>query len=92
MAHTVDATSSIEIASTHAKQVQRGGRFEFGKNWNRFRGHDVIDRVGGYPFEYAAPDEIFSFYRERGFALTKLVCKGAGSGCVQYVFEKSGDR
>jgi 2-polyprenyl-3-methyl-5-hydroxy-6-metoxy-1,4-benzoquinol methylase len=53
------------------------------------RWRDVIDWVGGYPFEVASPDEIFDFYRERGFVMMKLVCKGAGSGCVEYVFEKS---
>jgi len=52
------------------------------------RWRDVIDWVGGYPFEVASPDEIFDFYRERGFVMMKLVCKGAGSGCVEYVFEK----
>jgi 2-polyprenyl-3-methyl-5-hydroxy-6-metoxy-1,4-benzoquinol methylase len=56
------------------------------RGMNRWR--DVIDWVGGYPFEYASPDEIFSFYHERGFVLSKLLCKGAGFGCVQYVFDK----
>ena len=49
---------------------------------------DIIDWVGGYPFEVAAPDEVFDFYRARNFELTRLVCKGAGSGCVEYVFER----
>lgn len=48
---------------------------------------DVIDWVGGYPYEYAAPDEIFDFYRERGFSLLKLKCKSAGFGCAEYVFQ-----
>jgi 2-polyprenyl-6-hydroxyphenyl methylase/3-demethylubiquinone-9 3-methyltransferase len=48
---------------------------------------DIIDWVGGYPFEVAAPDEVFDFYRARNFELIRLVCKGAGSGCVEYVFE-----
>jgi 2-polyprenyl-3-methyl-5-hydroxy-6-metoxy-1,4-benzoquinol methylase len=52
------------------------------------RWRDVIDWVGGYPFEYASPDEIFDFYHQRGFTLSKLLCKGAGFGCVQYVFDK----
>ena len=48
---------------------------------------DVIDWVGGYPYEYAAPDEIFDFYRERGFSLLKLKCKNAGFGCAEYVLQ-----
>jgi hypothetical protein len=27
--------------------------------------HDVVDWVGGYPFEVAKPDEVFAFYRVR---------------------------
>ena len=53
------------------------------------RWRDVIDWVGGYPYEYAAPDEIFNFLRKRGFILSQLVCKGAGFGCVEYVFERT---
>jgi len=36
------------------------------------RWHDWIDWVGGYPFEVAKPEEIFDFYREKGFILAKL--------------------
>jgi 2-polyprenyl-3-methyl-5-hydroxy-6-metoxy-1,4-benzoquinol methylase len=53
------------------------------------RWRDVIDWVGGYPYEYASPDEIFDFYRERGFNLRRLQSKGAGFGCVQYVFDRA---
>lgn len=28
---------------------------------------DVVDWVGGYPFEVARPEGIFNFYRARGF-------------------------
>lgn len=51
--------------------------------------YDIIDWVGGYPYEYASPDEVFDFYRARGFSLRRLACKGAGHGCCEYVFEKS---
>lgn len=34
--------------------------------------HDVVDLAGGFPFEVAKPGEIFSFFYERGFTLTKL--------------------
>lgn len=47
---------------------------------------DFIDWVGGYPFEVAAPDEVLDFYRARGFELVRLVCKGVGSGCNEFVF------
>jgi 2-polyprenyl-3-methyl-5-hydroxy-6-metoxy-1,4-benzoquinol methylase len=49
---------------------------------------DLIDWVGGYPFEVATPEQIFDFYRERGFALTRLkTCRGT-LGCNEFVFGK----
>lgn len=49
---------------------------------------DWDDWLGGYPFEVAKPEEIFDFYRERGFILEKLkTCKG-GLGCNEFVFVK----
>jgi 2-polyprenyl-6-hydroxyphenyl methylase/3-demethylubiquinone-9 3-methyltransferase len=50
--------------------------------------HDWIDWLGGYPFEVARPEEIFSFYRERGFTLEKLVTCGGGLGNNQFVFTR----
>jgi 2-polyprenyl-6-hydroxyphenyl methylase/3-demethylubiquinone-9 3-methyltransferase len=53
--------------------------------------HDIIDWVGGYPYEVATPEEIFDFYQARGFALTKMKCGGVGLGCNEFVFERSGN-
>ncbi len=49
---------------------------------------DLVDWVGGYPFEVAKPEEIFRFAQERGFALTNLTTCGGGHGCNQFVFRK----
>lgn len=48
--------------------------------------HDVIDWVGGYPFEVAKPEEIFDFFKMRGYELEKISTCGGGHGCNQYVF------
>jgi 2-polyprenyl-6-hydroxyphenyl methylase/3-demethylubiquinone-9 3-methyltransferase len=50
--------------------------------------HDWIDWVGGYPFEVAKPEEVFSFYAERGFELENLRTCGGGMGCNEFVFQK----
>jgi len=50
--------------------------------------HDLVDWVGGYPFEVAKPEEIFYFYRKRGFELLKLKTCAGGIGCNEYVFIK----
>jgi 2-polyprenyl-6-hydroxyphenyl methylase/3-demethylubiquinone-9 3-methyltransferase len=52
--------------------------------------HDLIDWVGGYPFEVAKPEEIFDFFKKRGFALTQLKTCGGGHGCNEFVFKFHG--
>lgn len=47
---------------------------------------DVVDWVGGYPFEVAKPEEIFDFYRQRGYRLEKLKTCAGGHGCNEFVF------
>lgn len=51
---------------------------------------DVVDWVGGYPFEVARPEEILDFFTARGFALKKLKTCGGRLGCNEYVFEAVG--
>lgn len=66
-----------------------------GKGLSRWKGYkvrrgmspwrDVVDWVGGYPFEVAKPEEILKFFKERGFSLENLTTT-QGHGCCQYVF------
>jgi 2-polyprenyl-3-methyl-5-hydroxy-6-metoxy-1,4-benzoquinol methylase len=49
--------------------------------------HDWYDWLGGYPFEVAKPEEIFDFYRKKGFELRRLISCAGGLGCNQFVFE-----
>jgi 2-polyprenyl-6-hydroxyphenyl methylase/3-demethylubiquinone-9 3-methyltransferase len=51
--------------------------------------HDMIDWIGGYPFEVARPEEIFKFYRDKGFALDSLKTCAGRHGCNEFVFSKS---
>jgi len=50
---------------------------------------DVVDWVGGLPFEVATPEEIFRFYRDRGFQLLELKSCAGGHGCNEFVFKKN---
>jgi 2-polyprenyl-3-methyl-5-hydroxy-6-metoxy-1,4-benzoquinol methylase len=65
------------------------------KTWTNYTGnrgmnrwYDIVDWVGGYPYEVASPEEIFEFYKVRGFRLTKMKCRSVGLGCNEFVFEK----
>jgi 2-polyprenyl-3-methyl-5-hydroxy-6-metoxy-1,4-benzoquinol methylase len=50
---------------------------------------DLVDWVGGYPFEVAKPEEIFDFYMARGFQLEKMkTCNDPG--CNEFIFRFSG--
>lgn len=48
--------------------------------------HDMLDWIGGYPFEVARPEEIIDFYQQRGFRLLKLKTCAGRHGCNEYVF------
>lgn len=49
--------------------------------------HDIVDWIGGYPFEVARPDQIHDFLRGRNFMLVRLRTT-RGLGCNEYVFRK----
>ncbi|MET0496269.1 MAG: class I SAM-dependent methyltransferase [Actinoplanes sp.] len=48
--------------------------------------HDMIDWVGGYPFQVARPESVLDFLRDRGFELRHLKTCAGGLGCNEYVF------
>ena len=66
--------------------------FSSWKNYNKHRGMaaytDLLDWVGGYPFEVASPDKIFMFYKQKNYSLQNLITVSGGHGCNQYVFKK----
>ena len=51
---------------------------------------DLIDWLGGYPYEYASVDEIVSFCeRECGLQTLKTIpAEGGGHGNNQFVFKR----
>ena len=62
------------------------GGYKNRRGMSRWR--DIVDWVGGYPYEVATPDEVFEFLKSRGFVLTKLNVGRVGLGCNQFVFKK----
>ena len=51
--------------------------------------HDLVDWVGGYPFEVAKPEEVFDFLRSRGFRLEGIRTCAGGHGCNEFLFSKN---
>jgi 2-polyprenyl-6-hydroxyphenyl methylase/3-demethylubiquinone-9 3-methyltransferase len=49
---------------------------------------DLVDWIGGWPFEVAKPEEVFAFLRNRGFELVELRTCGGGLGCNEFLFQR----
>ena len=50
--------------------------------------YDMIDWLGGYPFEVAKPEAVFRFFAARGFELRELSTAGRTGACNEFVFER----
>ncbi len=79
-----------------ASFVVRGqplGYFRYWRGYRSDRGmdrwHDIIDWVGGYPYEVAGPSALFDFFAARGFSVSAMKCDNVGLGCNEMVFRKS---
>ena len=74
----------------------RGSPSEYFQLWQRSensergmdRWRDIIDWVGGYPFEVASREAIIGFCTRQGFELERLISVGRSHGCNQFVFER----
>lgn len=60
----------------------------YGKNRGMSAWHDLIDWTGGYPFEVASPEQVFNFFKARGFTLEYLKTCSGGIGCNEFVLKK----
>ncbi|MGD0821240.1 MAG: class I SAM-dependent methyltransferase [Desulfomonilia bacterium] len=49
--------------------------------------HDLVDWMGGWPYEVATPDVVFNFCRGHGFTLQRLITR-QGIGNNEFVFRK----
>ena len=50
--------------------------------------HDVVDWVGGYPYEYATAQEVVTFVEALGFQLLRLKEAQVPTGCNEFVFSR----
>ena len=75
---------------TAIRDLFQSGNFKTWEDYSVTRGmspwHDVVDWVGGYPFEVAKPDEVVDFYSELEFRPQRIEICGKGRGCNEFVF------
>ena len=50
--------------------------------------YDVVDWLGGYPYEYATKEEVTNYVKNKGFECIKFVAPAVPTGCNEFVFEK----
>lgn len=69
----------------------RARKNPFGWNEKQVRGmdtyHDIVDWLGGLPYEVATPEETRAFFEQRGFEQLKMFKRDEG-GCSVYLFKK----
>jgi len=78
------AASLAIVRLAPAALVRRWTNYESVRGMSRW--HDLVDWIGGYPFEVARPEQVFEFYQARGFRLAALRTCGGRMGCNEFVF------
>ncbi len=66
------------VTGKNPKQKERGMNFFY----------DVIDWIGGYPYEYATENEIIELVSKKGFVCIKSCPAAVPTGCNEFVFER----
>jgi 2-polyprenyl-3-methyl-5-hydroxy-6-metoxy-1,4-benzoquinol methylase len=61
--------------------------YDVNRGMNHWR--DIVDWVGGYPYEVATPEQVIRFCESRGFVLRSLK-RTAGLGNNEFVFARQG--
>ena len=72
--------AKLLITGKNPKDKERGMDFFY----------DVVDWVGGYPYEYASVGELESICRRLGLTLLGVRPAGVPTGCNELVFVKRG--
>jgi 2-polyprenyl-6-hydroxyphenyl methylase/3-demethylubiquinone-9 3-methyltransferase len=50
--------------------------------------HNVVDWIGGYPYEHATKEEIIVFLESLGFRLERIIPATVPTGCNQFIFRR----
>ena len=70
--------AKLAVTRTNPNKKERGMEFYY----------DVVDWVGGYPYEYATIEEMEEICRPLGFSLVRSIPAQVPTGCNELVFRK----
>ncbi len=68
------------VTRDNPKQMERGMDFL----------HDVVDWIGGYPYEYDEIEEIRNDVCRQGFSCLRIRAAQVPTGCNEFVFKRTG--
>lgn len=75
------------------RPIMRMRTKQLGPESEAYRGmefeHDLVDWIGGYPYEYASAAEIDAFLSQRGFERKLFIPTQGMTGCHEYVYKKT---
>jgi 2-polyprenyl-3-methyl-5-hydroxy-6-metoxy-1,4-benzoquinol methylase len=87
---------ALAMAPREVASALLSGPAEYLRRWRGYktnrgmsRWHDLVDWVGGYPFEVAKPEVVFDFFRARDFDLEWMLTCAGGLGCNQFVLRRA---
>jgi 2-polyprenyl-6-hydroxyphenyl methylase/3-demethylubiquinone-9 3-methyltransferase len=80
------AVAAALVRLEPGRLIRRWTRYESVRGMSRW--HDVVDWIGGFPFEVAKPEEILDRVRSQGFELVRLTTCGGRMGCNEFVFHE----
>ncbi len=77
------------------KSIKRGKSSEYFASWTTYkrergmsRVYDMIDWLGGLPYEFASVEALTDFYEKDGFKLEKLI-ENSNTGCHELLFRRN---
>jgi SAM-dependent methyltransferase len=71
-------TAKFAVARGNPLKMKRGMSFY----------HDVVDWIGGYPYEHRTKDEVSALLESLGFRLERFIPATVPTGCNQFVFRR----
>lgn len=75
----------LEIILSRLFRLKKRKDYKDSRGMDQF--HDIIDWLGGFPYEFASVEKIVNFFEKRNFYLINIK-KNKGWGCNEFLFKK----